>query len=115
MKHILSATVSTWSLCPVFNCILKLEHRSPFAFQYARSFAPVKLLLRTEKSIQIPVSLIQTAGSLSSDGSSLFWTFSGIQTQTGEGDPSSKGAAIASEQSPRRTLQLFELTSPRHC
>lgn len=47
---------------------------------------------------------------VSSDRLLLLWTLSGIQTQTGEGDPGPKGAAFASEQSSRWTLQLIRLT-----
>lgn len=40
----------------------------------------------------------------------LLWTLSGIQAQTGEGDPGPEGAALTFEQSSGRTLQLFKLT-----
>lgn len=40
----------------------------------------------------------------------LLWTLSGIQAQTGEGDPGPEGAALTFEQSSRGTLQLSKLT-----
>lgn len=68
------------------------------------------LYLRLSTSFKITTTLIQTIRSLSSDGPFLWWTLSGIQTQTGEGDPGPEGAAFPFEQSSRRTLQLFKLT-----
>lgn len=40
----------------------------------------------------------------------LLWTLSGIQAQTGEGDPGPEGTALTSNQSSRRTPQIFKLT-----
>lgn len=40
----------------------------------------------------------------------LLWTFSGVQAETGQGDPGPEGAAFSLEQSAWWTVQLLKLT-----